>query len=159
MLSGSSAGDVSDAMRSVAIPGKKKTLRLRTLKDMERFARGVAATLRGGEVIALSGPLGAGKTTFVQFLGSALGVKHRITSPTFTLMRLYDIPPAKSQTSCLTTLVHIDAYRLRSAQALVAIGALDYIGEPQTVTVIEWAEKVKSALPGKTQWCIFQGDQ
>lgn len=141
-------------MRQITITGKKKPVVITSLAEMDRFAIGIAKKLRGGEVLALSGTLGAGKTTFTQFLGKALGIKSRITSPTFTLMQVHRLRNAKRVTR-ITGFVHIDAYRLRGAKSLIAIGALDYIGEPNTVTVIEWAERVKGVLPKKTIYIFF----
>ncbi len=138
-------------MRTVTITGKKKPVVVTSFAQMERFASTLAKKMRGGEVLALSGTLGAGKTTFTQFFGKALGVKSRITSPTFTLMQVHRIQNAKREMR-ITDFVHIDAYRLRGAKSLVAIGALDYIGEPHAITVIEWAERVKKVLPEKTMW-------
>ena len=132
---------------------KKKVSRhrdvvVRSLGELRRFARAFARTVRGGEVIALSGQLGAGKTTFVRMLGKALSARERITSPTFTLMHLHALRKRKGP----TLLVHIDAYRLRGSSAFVDIGALDYLGRSDTVAVIEWPERVRRALPPQTQW-------
>jgi tRNA threonylcarbamoyladenosine biosynthesis protein TsaE len=143
-------------MRTAIISGKKKPIVVTSLADMERFATALAKKMRGGEVLALSGELGAGKTTFTQFFGKALGVKSRITSPTFTLMQVHTIPrlphtPTPIRPSKMH-FVHIDAYRLRGAKSLVAIGALDYIGDPDAITVIEWAERVKKVLPKQAMW-------
>jgi tRNA threonylcarbamoyladenosine biosynthesis protein TsaE len=138
---------------------------------MEAFVKRLAKTLRGGEVLALSGPLGAGKTTFTQALGRALGVRERITSPTFTLMHVHGVDVKRSngrkvgrRRNYPTTirpddhsprlLVHIDAYRL-NPRDLVAIGALDYLGAPGTVTVVEWAERVRRVLPPGICWIDF----
>lgn len=142
-------------MRTITIAGKKKPVVVTSLAQMERFASALAKKMRGGEVIALSGTLGAGKTTFTQFFGKALGVKSRITSPTFTLMQVHRTQNAKRVTR-ITHFVHIDAYRLRGAKSLVAIGALDYIGEPHAITVVEWAERVKKVLPEKTMWISLE---
>jgi len=110
----------------------------------ETFALGkeLAATLRGGEILALSGNLGAGKTAFVQGLAAGLGVKAKVNSPTFTIMKLY---PAKKGN--IKQLCHIDAYRLSSGKELLDIGADDYLGQKDTVSAIEWIERVKSVLP------------
>lgn len=82
----------------------------------ETFTLGkeLAATFQGGEVLALSGDLGAGKTAFVQGLAAGLNVKGRVNSPTFTIMKLY---PAKKGN--IKQLCHIDAYRLSSGKELL----------------------------------------
>ena len=106
-------------------------------EETEKIARQLAGVLRGGEVLALSGNLGAGKTVFVRALAKALGVKENITSPTFVLMKVYDLPDQK-----IKKLVHADCYRLEGKEDLVDIGLGDYLLSPETIIVIEWADKV-----------------
>jgi tRNA threonylcarbamoyladenosine biosynthesis protein TsaE len=98
------------------------------------FGRQLAARLKPGDVVALSGELGAGKTCLVKGIAAGLGVKEEITSPTFTL--IHEHPP----------LAHVDLYRLESAEGL---GLEEYFGEPW-ITVIEWAEKIEPLLPANT---------
>ena len=101
----------------------------RSLKDTESLAKRVADTLTGGEVIILSGDLGAGKTTFTKGLAKALGVESEVTSPTFTIMNVYEEGRLK--------LNHLDMYRIEHEDDLYELGVEDAIGE-DTVTVIEW---------------------
>lgn len=98
-------------------------------------------------VLGLIGDLGAGKTVFTKGLALGLGIKKNISSPTFVLMKIY---PVKSLN--IKFLVHIDAYRIKSAHDLMAIGAKEYFGRPDTITVIEWADKIKQILPKKTRF-------
>jgi tRNA threonylcarbamoyladenosine biosynthesis protein TsaE len=107
------------------------------------FAKKFAESLRGGEVIALEGDLGAGKTVFTKGLAEGLGVKRTVTSPTFVVMKIYDA----NTKSKIKKLVHIDAYRLDSARSASTIGAEEYFYSPDTVTVIEWPVKIKNILP------------
>lgn len=109
------------------------------------LAQKIAVLLRGGEVIALNGDLGAGKTCFSQALGKALGVTNNITSPTFVVMKIYETNQKNIKIFC-----HIDAYRLSSENELEAIGALDYFKNKNTISIIEWAEKIKKILPTDT---------
>ena len=99
----------------------------------------MAAALRRGDLLVLSGPLGAGKTTFTQGLGQQLGVRGRVTSPTFVLAREHRGP---------IPLVHVDAYRLREPGA--ATLDLDDLGLDisldDAVTVVEWGEGVVEHL-------------
>ena len=106
------------------------------------FGKRLAADISGGEVFALYGDLGAGKTAFAQGLASGLGVAQTVNSPTFPIMNIYKIKHQKIKSFC-----HIDTYRLADGNELTAIGALDYIGDAGTVTVIEWAEKAVALLP------------
>jgi tRNA threonylcarbamoyladenosine biosynthesis protein TsaE len=109
-----------------------------------KIAQQLASVLKGGEVLALSGNLGAGKTVFVKALAQALGVKENITSPTFVLMKVYDLPAGK-----IKKLVHLDCYRLEGREDLIDIGLGDYLASPEIVIVIEWADKVLN-LPAST---------
>jgi tRNA threonylcarbamoyladenosine biosynthesis protein TsaE len=101
----------------------------------------LARLLPDGAVVGLSGPLGAGKTVFVQGVAEGLGVPRgaRVTSPTFVLLQLYAGRRLRLQ--------HFDAYRLRGAAELVELGALDLLGAEGTVSVVEWSDRVAGALP------------
>lgn len=100
------------------------------------------ATPAQATVIALSGNLGAGKTTLVQALGAHLGVVETITSPTFVVMKRYD-----TTDELFTTLVHIDAYRIEDAQEMEVIGLQNILNQPGTLICIEWPEKIPTLIP------------
>ncbi len=102
-------------------------------EQTKQIAAEFVATLRGGEVVALDGELGAGKTTFAQGLCEALGVTGPVTSPTFAIMNVYH---GKFR------VVHLDLYRLKSAREIAALGLEEYLGAPDTVTLIEWPRAV-----------------
>lgn len=95
------------------------------------FARDAAARLAPGSLLVLSGPLGAGKTSFVRHLAAALGSQAEVTSPTYALVHEYPTPAG--------TLVHVDAYRLQGEAALAALG-LDEARAYARLTVVEWGE-------------------
>lgn len=97
----------------------------------------LAPMLLPGDVISLGGDLGAGKTTFVQGLGAALGVHQTITSPTFTIVHEYI---GRYQ------LVHVDVYRLNSFQEVLDLGFEELV-DPEAVVVVEWGEAVAPLLP------------
>lgn len=105
------------------------------------FAKRYAETLKGGEIITLSGELGTGKTVFAKGLASGLGVEEDVVSPTFTIMNEYESGRLK--------LYHYDAYRLKSGDEAVETGLADYFGAPDGVCLIEWSENIASALPNK----------
>lgn len=115
-------------------------------KQTFNFAKKFSKKLTGGIVIGLTGNLGAGKTIFAKGLAAGLGIKKNITSPTFVLMKIY---PVKSRV--IKFLVHIDAYRLKSVKNLITIGAEEYFNRTDTITIIEWADKIKKILPKKTK--------
>lgn len=125
----------------------KQTYTAHSAKDMRAFGARISARLKGGDVVLLEGNLGAGKTQCAQGVARALGITKSITSPTFTLMNVYKVPAAKGRAHHITHLVHIDLYRLKTADEAYAIGIMDYIGEPSTLTLIEWPEKIKNTLP------------
>jgi len=118
---------------------------LATVEDTRALGARLAAVLVAGDLVLLSGPLGAGKTALTQGIGAGLGVRGRVTSPTFVLSRRHRGEP---------DLVHVDAYRLASQDAEGAgdSTALDLedldLDLDLAVTVVEWGEQVERALPG-----------
>lgn len=114
-------------------------------KTMDLAAE-IAQNLHGGEVLALTGELGGGKTTFTKGLAESLKVSENITSPTFVMLKSY---PAKIKNRDIT-LVHIDAYRADTIEDIKSVGIEDYSGRADVVMVIEWAEKIRKILPKDT---------
>lgn len=100
--------------------------------------------------MALSGDLGAGKTTFVQGLAQGLGLKSKIISPTFILMR--------QQETDDFNFYHIDLYRLEGdvENEIVNLGLPDIWGKDKNIVVVEWAEKAKNSFPKQTTWINFE---
>jgi tRNA threonylcarbamoyladenosine biosynthesis protein TsaE len=109
----------------------------------KKLARELAKQLKGGEIIALEGDLGAGKTTFTQYLAKSFGIKQNVTSPTFVLMKIYKVESRKFK---VKSLVHVDCYRLDDAQELFYLGIEEYLNKPDSIVVIEWADKIKQYL-------------
>lgn len=122
--------------------------KLHSKNEQDTFAFGEAFVkkLKGGEVLALYGDLGAGKTKFLQGLAKGLGVKNKVNSPTFNILKIYKI----KRGSKIKAFCHIDAYRLSSEKDLIALGVEEYFQDKNTVTAIEWAERIKKILPRKT---------
>jgi len=109
-----------------------------TAEDTRAIGGAFAPLLRAGDVIALTGELGAGKTTLVQGIAGALGYDGAVTSPTFTLVREYRTPTLP--------LVHADVYRLDRVQDALDLG-LDETAE-DGVLLVEWGDAVDALLPG-----------
>lgn len=109
----------------------------KTTAQTKRLGQKIAQQLRGGEILALNGNLGSGKTTFLKGLAKGLGIKQTITSPTFVLMKVYPVKHGH-----IKQLVHADCYRLPGIE-LSKIGLNDYLDEPHTIIAIEWANKLK----------------
>ncbi|MEA1963254.1 MAG: tRNA (adenosine(37)-N6)-threonylcarbamoyltransferase complex ATPase subunit type 1 TsaE [Patescibacteria group bacterium] len=130
-----------------------------TNSEQETFdwAKNFARELKGGEVIGLIGDLGAGKTVFAKGLAEGLGIKKTVNSPTFVIMKIYMVKNAPARgwsasggKSEIRNLAHIDAYRLKSEEDIIAIGADEYFARKDTITIIEWPENIKKCLPKKT---------
>ena len=115
---------------------KQKT---NTTKEMIVLGEKIASKLTGGDIILLQGELGAGKTTMSKGIAKGLEITDEIVSPTFTLMNVYENGK----------LVHIDTYRLENADGLLEIGVEDYLGQADTITIVEWPEKIKNLLDNK----------
>ncbi len=129
----------------------KKLLKLK-LSEIQPAAKDVFAELQGGEILALVGPLGSGKTTFSQHLGKALKVKSKITSPTFSILNVH-LGKLKNKKSVY--FYHLDLYRTNSFKEVKALGLTEFWGQKDTLTVIEWADKIKKYLPLKTRFIYF----
>ncbi len=111
---------------------------LNTPDDTARFGEVLGRALRAGDIVALLGDLGAGKTTLTQAIAKGMGITEDVTSPTFTLVQEYEgsVP-----------LFHFDVYRI-DAEQLAEIGFEEYF-ERGGVVLIEWAERVMSLLPSE----------
>lgn len=110
----------------------------RSPEETRRLAVALSPLLRPGDVVALGGDLGAGKTTFVQGLAAGLGIMERVTSPTFILLREY--------VSGRYPLVHMDVYRLDRMQEVVDLGYDEFL-DPSYIVVVEWGDMVAPLLP------------
>jgi tRNA threonylcarbamoyladenosine biosynthesis protein TsaE len=124
----------------------------------KRVAQSFAKDLKAGDILAIYGPLGAGKTTFLQGLAAGLGYKGRVTSPTFIFVRPYQIAESREQKARLPdgqaesepkirTLYHIDLYRIENPLDLQTIGIEEFLTDPQAISAIEWPEKYEKILP------------
>ena len=108
--------------------------------------QGVTLAKKGACLIALYGELGSGKTTFTQGLAEGLGIKRRIISPTFIIVRNYELG-IKNQELGRINLYHIDLYRIESEEDVESLGIEEIVKDPRNVVVIEWAEKLGDFLP------------
>lgn len=111
-------------------------------EETRKFAQSFAQSIKSN-IYALSGNLGAGKTTFVQGFAKGLGIKDKIISPTFVLIRQHQIPNTKK------VLYHIDLYRLENLGTYNELGLKEIFSDPNAIVVIEWAEKL-TTLPNGT---------
>ena len=109
-------------------------------EQTREFGRNLATRLRPGDVVALSGPLGAGKTVFVRGVAEALGIDEPITSPTYTLISEY---------SGSLPLYHMDLYRLATAEEFAWLGVEEML-YGNGVCLVEWSERAGDELPDHT---------
>ena len=131
----------------------KKQIISKNQEETMNLAAEIAKKLHGGEVLALTGELGGGKTTFTKGLAEALKVEESITSPTFVMLKVYNaiLPPTNLQGSFKKVkLIHIDAYRTETIEDIKSVGIEDYLNRDDVVMVIEWAEKIREILPKDT---------
>jgi len=124
---------------------KKKFLISKSPIDTERIAFNYASTLNKGDVLLLKGEMGAGKTAFVKGLALGLGIKEKVTSPTYAYLNVYE-----------NLLYHYDLYRLDSGKRAEELGLTDYFGLCDNICVLEWAENIKEVLPENCKQVIIE---
>jgi tRNA threonylcarbamoyladenosine biosynthesis protein TsaE len=107
-------------------------------EDTVRLGKQIAASLRGGTVVALTGDLGTGKTHLIEGMCEGLGIRGHVASPTFTIINEY---PSDG-----FTVVHVDLYRIGSSRELRDLGIEEYFDE-RFICLIEWAERMAEFLP------------
>lgn len=106
--------------------------------ETQKIAIDLAKSLKGGEVMCFYGDLGYGKTTFIQGMARGLGVKGRIISPTFIIMRTYRLEKLN--------FYHIDLYRIESENEVIDLGITDMMNKSENILAIEWPEKMGKLL-------------
>ncbi len=120
---------------------------IKDIEEMRNLAENFVAELKpnsvGAKVVGLYGELGAGKTTFSQAVAKSFDVSETVTSPTFVIMKVYDI----SYTLKFERLIHIDAYRLEKSEELLHLGWQEIISDPKNLILIEWPERVQDIIP------------
>jgi tRNA threonylcarbamoyladenosine biosynthesis protein TsaE len=136
--------------------------KLNSLKEMKAFAGFMADKIKKEKpldsaqgkralVLALSGDLGSGKTTLAQYFLRALGVRGKITSPSFTLMKNY-----KLRIKNYGKAYHIDCYRIKNSKDFKVFDLKDIFNDPQNIVLIEWPERIKKILPKDIIWLNFE---
>lgn len=113
---------------------------IQNTKQTIELAGSIGANLKGGEVIELIADVGGGKTTFVKGLAKGAGSKNHVSSPTFTISKVYKTPKFE--------IIHFDFYRLEYVE-LVEYEVQEAIYDPKTVIVVEWSDCVKHVLPNE----------
>lgn len=111
-----------------------------SMTETESVGTALAGQLQSGDVVALYGGLGVGKTAFVRGIAAGLGLKAEVSSPTFALVHEYGGNPP---------LIHFDMYRVTGWDDLYSTGFFDYL-DAGAILVVEWSENIEAALPDKT---------
>jgi tRNA threonylcarbamoyladenosine biosynthesis protein TsaE len=118
-------------------------------EQTQRLGQRLGQLLRAGDLVCMTGDMGAGKTVFASGIGQGFGSKTPVTSPTFNLAHQHSRPQDK------LLLYHMDCYRLRDADDAASVG-LDDILDGTHVAVLEWAERIRSVLPAERLWIQFR---
>lgn len=113
-------------------------------KETKKFASEIAKNIKPGDVLALYGDLGSGKTTFTRYLVEHLGLKNRVQSPTFVIVRKYE------------HVNHIDLYRLTSEKEVEDLGMAEMLEDKNLISIIEWPELAEKLLPKNTTKIYFE---
>ncbi|TSC95028.1 MAG: UPF0079 ATP-binding protein [Parcubacteria group bacterium Licking1014_1] len=139
----------------------KETRKLGEKLAEKILAQGLKSPPAGRAIIlALQGDLGGGKTTFLQGFAKGLGIKEKVLSPTFVILKCFkitksQIPSAKSQTnskskilnSKFTNFYHFDCYRIKNAKEILELGFKEIISNPKNIVAVEWPERIRKILP------------
>lgn len=144
-----------------------------TAKIAFNFSKNIASIGDKATVIGLYGELGSGKTTFMKYLAKNLGIKETIQSPTFVIMKKYDVRSMNneareekkfdnfdivSRNSYFDFLIHVDAYRIESEAEMLNLGWQEIISDPKNLICIEWPERIAKIMPGHTKIFFKYGD-
>lgn len=154
-------------MYNLEMPAKRgikyKTISLGQTKKLaaflaEEILKQKKPKTKNAVILALTGDLGSGKTAFVQGFLRAAGIKKRIISPTFILMRKIKIPIRRSadKIRISKTAYHIDCYRIQEPEELAALGLKKIFKNQANIVFIEWAERIKKLLPENAIWLKFK---
>lgn len=118
---------------------KERKIKISNIQDMRSFAYDIAKNTKAGDIISLTGDLGAGKTIFTKYFAEGLGVIDQVTSPTFNIFKTY-----KGKNFII---YHFDVYRIKDISELTDIGFYEYINDDRSVKIIEWADLIKEEVP------------
>jgi tRNA threonylcarbamoyl adenosine modification protein YjeE len=128
-------------------PTKTKELGKNIAKNVLKKKKGQRAVVFG-----LEGDLGGGKTTFLQGFALGLSIKDKILSPTFVIMKKYEILKSKEYKN----FYHLDCYRASDAKEIFSLGIKEIISNPENIVAVEWAKNIKTVLPEDLIWVKFK---
>jgi tRNA threonylcarbamoyladenosine biosynthesis protein TsaE len=119
----------------------EKIYQTKNFEQTKLLGKKLAKQLKSGDILAFYGNLGSGKTTFIQGLALGLNIKRRIISPTFIIVRHYELEKG--------SFYHIDLYRTQNVNDLFSVGLDEIVSNNENIVTIEWAEKLGKLLPKK----------
>ena len=125
----------------------KRIIKIKNETETENFGRRLGESLSAGDVVAMVGDLGTGKTTLTGYIARGLGIKETVSSPTFTIIKEYN--------SGRLPLYHFDVYRIGDPEELFNIGADEYF-DGDGVCVVEWADLVSEELPENSKYIFIE---
>ena len=128
----------------------KRIIKIKNEKETENFGRRLGESLSAGDVVAMVGDLGTGKTTLTGYIARGLGIKETVSSPTFTIIKEYN--------SGRLPLYHFDVYRIGDPEELFNIGADEYF-DGDGVCVVEWADLVSEELPENSKYIFIEYEE
>jgi tRNA threonylcarbamoyladenosine biosynthesis protein TsaE len=138
-----------DKNREMGKDADMETITTHSTEETKALAVAFVADLAPGSVVAFRGDLGAGKTTFVQGLLESLGAEGPYVSPTFVIMKQYDlVAPSESG---IRRVYHVDAYRIDDPADMERLGFDEWCADPQSLVLVEWPEKIADLLPENTK--------
>jgi len=119
-----------------------------SFEETQQLGRELAKKIKNGHCFALYGDLGSGKTTFVQGFAKGLGITKKIISPSFIIVRSYEID--------LRNFYHVDLYRIHDEKDIEGLGLSEIINDPEAIVTIEWPGKIEDRLPKKRTNIYFE---
>ena len=141
--------DKIKTMTEVVAKNEQETRKLAKLLAEEIIKKPLK--IKTALVIGLKGELGSRKTTFIKAFSRKLGIRKRLSSSTFVILKRYSIKDKQ-----FANLYHIDCYRLYKPKELLDLDLKEIISNPQNIVLVEWAEKIRSVLPKGTIWIRFK---
>jgi tRNA threonylcarbamoyladenosine biosynthesis protein TsaE len=132
----------------------ERTIITKDSNDTEKAGEDFIRRLKPQDVVFLIGELGSGKTTFTKGVARGLGITTRIISPTFVIMRTHKVPSRPENPNKITTLYHLDLYRLQTKQQTANVGIEDILDDTAGITFIEWPE-ISQQLVRKRVWKVI----
>lgn len=126
-----------------------------SFEETQKLGFDFARKLNRGGVVALHGDLGSGKTTFVQGFAKGLGIEKKIISPTFIIIRTYQLG-FRMKDVRMKHLYHVDLYRIESEHDVEGLGLFEIMNDPENIVVIEWPDKIEHLLPENRRDISFE---